>query len=64
MSHIATNEIRRELKKIIGENCEPTQELEKMLLDAYAKGRSDTLEALGLEECDLSPDKGLMAWTA
>lgn len=64
MSFFAEQQIKNELKKIIGSNCEPTAELEKMLLDAYSKGRTDALSALGLDEGDISTDEGLMAWTA
>ncbi len=64
MSFIADKKIKSELKKIIGDNCEPTLELEKMLLDAYTKGKEDAYESLGLTEEDLQSERGLMAWTA
>jgi len=34
MSFLTDQNLKNELKKIIGTNCEPTHELEKMLLDA------------------------------
>jgi len=64
MSFLTDQNLKNELKKIIGTNCEPTHELEKMLLDAYAKGRNDTLVSLGLDESEISSEQGLMAWTA
>ncbi len=64
MSIFADQRVRNELKKLIGTNCEPTQELEKMLLDAYSKGRTDAFEALGLNEGEIPTEQGLMAWTA
>jgi len=64
MSLFVDQKIKNELKAILGKNCEPTQELEKMLLEAYTKGRMDALAALGLDESDFSTENGLMAWTA
>ena len=64
MSYFADKKIKDDLKKILGANCEPTQELEKMLLEAYSKGRTDAFEALGLDESEFPSESGLMAWTA
>ncbi len=64
MKNFKDKSIRDQLKLIIGENCEPTQDLERMLLDAYALGRTDALDSLGLCEEDVPAGEGLMAWTA
>ena len=64
MSYFADQRIKNELKAILGENCEPTQELEKLLMEAYAKGRKDAFAALGLDESEIPSESGLMAWTA
>jgi len=64
MSHFTDQNVKSELKKIIGPNCQPTHELEKMLLDAYSKGRADALTALGIDESEMPSGEGLMAWTA
>jgi len=56
--------VRKELKSLIGHNCEPTQDLERLLLSAYARGRSDVFQELGIDESDLSSDYDKVAWTA
>lgn len=56
--------VRKELKSLIGRNCEPTQDLERLLLSAYAKGRNDVFQELGINEDDLSSDYDTVAWTA
>jgi len=64
MNFFADQKIKDELKAILGSNCEPTQELEKILIEAYAKGRTDAFAALGLDESEVPSENGLMAWTA
>lgn len=64
MRYKAEEQIKAELRKIMGVNCEPTAELEKMLLAAYSKGFDDAYGSLGLDEDDFQSGDGLMAWTA
>lgn len=56
--------VRKELKTLIGHNCEPTQELERLLFKAYNKGRSDLFAELGIDESELSSGYPMTAWTA
>lgn len=64
MSFYNENAVRKELKSLIGHNCEPTVELERLLINAYIKGRNDAFEELGIDESDLTSEYEAVAWTA
>lgn len=64
MINFANQEIASELKKLIGDNLEPTQDLERMLMIAYEKGRTDAFSELGIDESELPGGDEFVAWTA
>ena len=64
MNHALETLAKETIRSVCGDNVELSSGVEQIMIEAYLRGRGDTLAMLGIEEEDLPDSEGATAWSA
>lgn len=64
MNHMLQEFAKETVRDVCGDNVELAPSVERIVMEAYLRGRGDTLAMLGIEEDDLPAADAATAWTA